>query len=227
MNPQRLSIVASLSLHALLFLFVAMMPAAKLLPVSRVIQISFSQEQSLSADTREVVQPAAAPMPVSQKRASRRDVEVEKTSPQAETSTNPPADRTVAVNLQSSAVRSTAEIEAKSPGKGPEITSAGPAVKQGIIETKFGTQGAPSFLHRELPVYPIMARRLGKEGRVVLKLLIDMKGKVQDIEIIEAAGFGFTEAAIEAIRKSSFTPAYRNGEKVAARAILPIRFNLE
>jgi|WetSurMetagenome_2_1015567.scaffolds.fasta_scaffold354145_1 TonB family protein len=96
-----------------------------------------------------------------------------------------------------------------------------------VIETKFGSVGAPSFLHKEIPAYPMPARRMGKEGKVVLKLMIDSKGNLRSIEVIESAGFGFTEAAVDAIKKSSFTPASRNGIKVAARAILPIRFRLE
>ena len=78
-----------------------------------------------------------------------------------------------------------------------------------------------------MPVYPLLARRLGKEGKVVLKLLIDKNGTLQDIEVIEASGFGFTEAAVAAIKKSAFSPAYSNGEKVPSKAILSVRFNLK
>jgi protein TonB len=72
-----------------------------------------------------------------------------------------------------------------------------------------------------------LARRFGKEGKVVLRLLIDRNGKLQNVEVIEPSGFGFTESAIEAIKKSTFSPAYRNGEKIASKAILPVRFNLK
>jgi TonB family protein len=96
-----------------------------------------------------------------------------------------------------------------------------------VIETRLGSVGAPSFMHKEIPVYPMPARRMGKEGKVVLKLMIDSRGNLLNIEVIEAAGFGFTEAAVDAIKKSSFTPAKRNGINVAARVLLPIRFRLE
>jgi protein TonB len=72
-----------------------------------------------------------------------------------------------------------------------------------------------------------MARKLGREGRVVLKLTIDEKGNLSDIEVIEKAGYGFTEAAVEAVRKSTFFPAKKNGKPIASRALLPIRFQLE
>jgi protein TonB len=95
------------------------------------------------------------------------------------------------------------------------------------IETRFGQTNAPSFIHREIPDYPPLARRRGKEGRVVLTLLIDQTGKVQKIDVTEPAGFGLTEAAIEAVKKSTFAPAHVGGKKVPSRAVLPIRFKLE
>ncbi len=94
------------------------------------------------------------------------------------------------------------------------------------IDTKFGSSVAPAFLHREMPVYPLLARRLGKEGKVVLRLTIDERGNLLDIEVLKKADFGFTEAAIEAVKKSTFLPAEKDGKPVASRAILPIRFTL-
>jgi|GEM_PF-859889 len=95
------------------------------------------------------------------------------------------------------------------------------------LETSFGETNAPTFLHREIPVYPPSARRRGKEGRVVLTLLIDQTGKVRKIDVTQPAGYGLTEAAIEAVRKSTFAPASVNGRKVVSRAVLPVRFKLE
>jgi len=94
------------------------------------------------------------------------------------------------------------------------------------LEVEFGTKEGPKFLKKVLPVYPVMARRIGKEGRVVLKLLIDERGNLSHMEVIEPAGYGFTESAVEAVKKSSFLPALKDGKPVASIAILPIRFNL-
>jgi protein TonB len=96
-----------------------------------------------------------------------------------------------------------------------------------FIETRFGESVAPAFLHREMPVYPMMARRLGREGKVVLKLTIDEEGNLLDIKVIDKAGYGFTEAAVEAVKKSTFLPAKKDGKRIASRALLPIRFQLE
>jgi protein TonB len=96
-----------------------------------------------------------------------------------------------------------------------------------LIETRFGASVAPAFLHREMPVYPMMARKLNQEGRVMLKLTIDEKGNLSDVEVIKKAGYGFTEAAVEAVKKSTFLPAKKDGKPIASRALLPIRFRLE
>jgi protein TonB len=96
-----------------------------------------------------------------------------------------------------------------------------------FIETKFGASVAPAFLHREMPVYPMMARRLGREGKVMLKVTIDEEGNLLDVKVIDKAGYGFTEAAVEAVKKSTFLPAKKDGKRIASRAFLPIRFQLE
>lgn len=96
----------------------------------------------------------------------------------------------------------------------------------GVLDTAFGEGNAPRFLHRELPLYPHRARRLGREGKVVLKLFIDPTGRLLDVTVIEAAAYGFTEAAVEAVKKSTFMPARINGQSVASRAIINIRFHL-
>ncbi len=106
-------------------------------------------------------------------------------------------------------------------GKGGKIGD------RSIVETNFGATGAPAFIDRVMPVYPFLARRLGREGRVILKLLIDRHGKLRSIEVLEGAGYGFLEAAVTAAKQSTYAPAIINGEAVASAAILPVRFRLD
>ncbi|MEN2993904.1 MAG: energy transducer TonB [Thermodesulfovibrio sp.] len=108
-----------------------------------------------------------------------------------------------------------------------EGISGSKSEKDKIIDAEFGTVSGPRFIHREVPIYPQVARRLGKEGKVVLRLTIDEKGELVNIEVLEGASYGFTEAAIEAVKKSKFAPAIKNGKPVASRAILPVRFILK
>ena len=96
-----------------------------------------------------------------------------------------------------------------------------------IVEGEFGSINGPSFLKVIKPEYPLLARRFGKEGKVVLRLFIDEHGRLVNVEIIEKASYGFDEAAIEAVKASAFRPAKLNGISVACKALLPVRFKLE
>jgi len=113
-------------------------------------------------------------------------------------------------------------------GKGvPNEPMAVPVQKpSGLRDTEFDSDSGPKFLHREMPQYPMIARRLGKEGRVILRLTIDEKGNLINIKVIENADYGFTEAAVEAVKKSTFLPAMIDGRPVTTRAVLPIKFTL-
>ncbi len=94
------------------------------------------------------------------------------------------------------------------------------------LERGFGSADGPCFLHKTMPVYPPLARRLQKEGNVLLRLTIDERGRLVDVEIVKSAGFGFDEEAVKAVKDSSFVPAKRDGKPLACRALLPIRFVL-
>lgn len=95
------------------------------------------------------------------------------------------------------------------------------------VETEFGAKGAPAFLKMKRPVYPRLARRLGREGKVVLRLVIDERGTLTNIDVVEPAGYGFTEAAVEAVRGSTFSPAHEKGRSITSRARLTVRFVLK
>ncbi|KAF0180197.1 MAG: periplasmic protein TonB [Nitrospirae bacterium] len=88
----------------------------------------------------------------------------------------------------------------------------------------FGEGTGPRFVRQEQPAYPLLAKKLGKQGRVLLRLSINEKGILTHVEVLEDSGFGFAEAAVTAVRKSSFAPATSEGIPVASRARLPITF---
>ncbi|WP_300162816.1 energy transducer TonB [Solidesulfovibrio sp.] len=106
-------------------------------------------------------------------------------------------------------------------GEGPGGGGGGEYVGQ------FGRGDGPTFRHRALPHYPSEAKRGNQEGKVVLRLFIDAEGALRSAEIVEHSGLDFAEEALQAVRKSTFFPAKRNGQPVASRALLAIRFKLE
>lgn len=95
------------------------------------------------------------------------------------------------------------------------------------MEVGFGASNGPKFLGRTRPNYPSIARRLGKEGTVVLRVTIDERGRATRVELLKGAGFGFDDEAVDAVRSSTYVPATRNGKPVTCRAVLPVRFVLK
>lgn len=214
-DAQRLGIVASLAIHASFLSLFFMLPAARMMPI-KTFYISFEQQETSVKDTQTSINPANRARAVPVQNTNRQEIVPAQPQQQNETIESVTEQKPVMPTSQGTDIKGLKKIEAK-----------GPVNTGSIVETRFGNTDAPAFIHREMPVYPTLARRLGKEGKVVLKLLIDMKGKLQDIEVIEAAGIGFMEAAVTAVRKSTFAPARCNGENVASKAILSIYFNLE
>jgi TonB family protein len=78
------------------------------------------------------------------------------------------------------------------------------------------------------PSYPLLARRKGFEGRVLLLVNVDIKGKVEDILIVESSGHRILDrSALEAVKKWEFQAARKNGMPVKGEILIPIRFRLK
>lgn len=85
----------------------------------------------------------------------------------------------------------------------------------------------PRVLRSFKAEYPDAAKQARVEGAVRLSVLIDTKGQVQEAVILEGPGHGLNETAQEALRKFVFSPAEKDGEKVAVRIVYVYRFRLE
>ncbi|HLC15314.1 MAG TPA: TonB family protein [Thermodesulfovibrionia bacterium] len=99
--------------------------------------------------------------------------------------------------------------------------------KKQPVDVSFGSREGPRFLRQSMPQYPRQARRRGKEGVVVLKLFIDENGRLVNVQVVKDPGYDLAEAAVEAVKSSTFQPAKgRKGESVACRCLLPVKFVL-
>ena len=84
----------------------------------------------------------------------------------------------------------------------------------------------PEFIHKASLEYPSQAKRLKVEGIVILEADIDSDGKLVQLRVIKAAGFGFEEAAVAMLENSSFTPAIMDGRAVSVRMRFTIKFEI-
>ena len=85
----------------------------------------------------------------------------------------------------------------------------------------------PRPLRKPNPKYPEAALRANKEDVVTLEATIGVDGKATDIKVVKPKGFGFDEAAVEALKKARYTPAKRGGKAVPRRVRIRIRFTLD
>lgn len=76
--------------------------------------------------------------------------------------------------------------------------------------------------------YPAISRRLGEQGKVVLRVLIDAQGMPQKLEIKQSSGYErLDQAAVTTVERWRFVPGKRNGVPEAMWNIVPINFVLE
>jgi TonB family protein len=87
------------------------------------------------------------------------------------------------------------------------------------------TQARPSETPR--PGYPESARREGREGSVLLRVLIDDQGRSKEVEVNRSSGSdALDRAAAEAIKRWRFHPARHGGNPVESWVRIPIEFRL-
>lgn len=109
----------------------------------------------------------------------------------------------------------------------PTFKSAPPIGQTDIFST--GQLDAPlTTLVRIPPVYPLRARRRSIEGWVRISFLVDEKGSVNNINIIEADPPGIFEQSVKRCVSSwRFKPGTLEGMPVKASVETIIRFELE
>ncbi len=76
-------------------------------------------------------------------------------------------------------------------------------------------------------VYPKTARDKGIEGRVFVQVYIDEKGNVVRTEILKGVDEELNNAAIDAVRKTKFTPGMLKGKPAKSQIVIPIVFKLK
>jgi len=83
---------------------------------------------------------------------------------------------------------------------------------------------APKYKTKMDPKYPQSAKEAKKEGTVVLQFTIDENGTPKDIVALTNFGFGLEAAAIEALKKSTFHPAIKDGKPISNQVKIPYEF---
>ena len=83
------------------------------------------------------------------------------------------------------------------------------------------------YLNNPAPAYPLLSRRMGEEGKVMLRVHVDERGLPDDVQLKSSSGFPRLDAtALDTVRHWKFVPARRGDSPVAAWVLVPISFSL-
>jgi len=89
-----------------------------------------------------------------------------------------------------------------------------------------GGVSAPSVLYKVEPTYTEEAHTAKLQGTVVLQLVVDEKGRAQNVKVTRSLGLGLDEKAVEAVEKWTFKPGMKEGKPVPVTGQIEISFRL-
>lgn len=85
----------------------------------------------------------------------------------------------------------------------------------------------PAMLtHRVEPVYPTLARQIGRSGRVELRAIIATDGTIQSLEVVGGDPM-FYQSALEAVRQWRYTPTMLNNQQVQVDTYITVIYNVQ
>ncbi len=102
----------------------------------------------------------------------------------------------------------------------PVVPPAPPA------QIKMITSGV-EYIQPPQPIYPVASRRMGEEGKVLLRVLISEQGRPERADIQKSSGSTrLDDAAKKAVLQTLFKPYIEGGRALTVYAMVPIIFSL-
>ncbi|CAN2050551.1 periplasmic protein TonB [Candidatus Magnetomoraceae bacterium gMMP-1] len=120
------------------------------------------------------------------------------------------------------------DLNVQMPEPVPVISQPAQVMQSVSVEFGIGeVDESPKIIRKVEPLYPYNARRRNISGKVIVKFLVDKKGKIKKLSIIESDPKGiFEKSALTAVNKWHFSPGYYQGKPVLTWVVLPINFQL-
>ncbi len=85
-----------------------------------------------------------------------------------------------------------------------------------------------AYLKNPSPAYPSISKRMGEQGKVLLRVLISAEGLPEQVEIKQSSGYErLDRQAHDTVLRWRFVPGKRNGTPEAMWYLVPINFVLE
>lgn len=84
------------------------------------------------------------------------------------------------------------------------------------------------YLDNPAPTYPVESRQAGEQGKVLLRVLVNTEGNVDQVMLRKSSNHSrLDDAAMETVKHWRFVPAQRASQAVSAWVVIPISFSLE
>ena len=121
----------------------------------------------------------------------------------------------------------TGPLTGPGPSNGPiEIVPVAAPVEDKIL-TVGGAVSRPVQLTGQAPRYTKVALGARVEGVVVLKAVIDERGRVSDVQVLRGLPMGLDQAAVDTVQGWTFEPAKLGGRPVKVFYTLTVKFQLQ
>lgn len=107
-----------------------------------------------------------------------------------------------------------------------EVKPAPPAppAPEPVTQARFDA----NYLANPAPSYPPLSKRMGEEGKVILRVSVSPQGTAENVEIKTSSGSQrLDEAAQKTVRLWKFIPAKRGDTPIQSFVLVPIIFKLE
>ncbi|HSF55431.1 MAG TPA: energy transducer TonB [Algoriphagus sp.] len=131
----------------------------------------------------------------------------------------------ILIDINISEKEEISEIKLEGP---PIIETASEILDFTEVKAQFqgGMDAWYTYLRKHL-TYPKQAQKLGIEGTVLLRFVINTDGSIQDVEVVRSVDPFLDKAAMEVIQNSpTWKSALHHGRPVRSRMTIPIKFKL-
>jgi protein TonB len=82
------------------------------------------------------------------------------------------------------------------------------------------------LVHRVEPVYPTLAKQLGRVGKVELRAVIAADGTIQSLQVVSGDPL-FYQSALDAARQWRYRPTVLNGDPVEIDTFITVIYNMQ
>ena len=117
------------------------------------------------------------------------------------------------------------QTAAEQPVPAPQVPVA--ADNQGVYSAVPAGGTQPQETDRIVPRYPMLARRAGIQGPVVVRGIVRRDGTIDNVEVIKDLPMGLGEAAREAVSQWHFRPATYRGDPIDVYYTVTVNFRLQ